>query len=97
MEGKFNTKKKFLEDDSNPSNEEDKINKNINNNNKIKKIELKGKQMNVSDREILRIIQEQKNFPQIFSKRVKLSTIIDYYYKLWNHEFTDDIESDTDN
>ena len=53
--------------------------------------------MSVSDREILKVIKEEKNFPQVFSKRVKLSTLVNFYCKLWNNEFTDDeVESDTD-
>jgi hypothetical protein len=98
MEGKI-IKKKFIEDESNHnSNQNNEESSNSNNNNYKKNVEYpsKGKTMSVSDKEILRIIQEQKNFPQIFSKRVKLSTLVEYYYKLWNHEFTDDIESDTD-
>ena len=56
-----------------------------------------GNNLSVSDREIMRIIKEQKIFPQTFSKRVKLSKIVEYYYKLWNNDFTDDsVESDTD-
>lgn len=95
MEGRIKTNKKFLEDNLNSNLSNDDNDKDINNKNIEKKF--KGKSMSVSDIEILRIIQEQKNFPQVFSKRVKLSVIVEYYYKLWNHEFTDDIESDTDN
>jgi len=49
----------------------------------------------VSDREIMNIIKEEKVFPKIFSKRIKLSVLIKFYQKLWNHDFTDE-ESDTD-
>lgn len=55
----------------------------------------KTQQSGVSDREMLRIIKEEKNFPQKFSKRIKLSLLLKYYYKYWNHDFTDE-ESDTD-
>jgi len=49
----------------------------------------------VSDREIMNIIKEEKVFPKTFTKRIKLSVLIKYYQKLWNHDFTDE-ESDTD-
>jgi len=49
----------------------------------------------VSNREIMSIIKEEKEFPKTFSKRIKLSVLIKFYHKLWNHDFTDE-ESDTD-
>ena len=50
---------------------------------------------NISDREIINIIKEEKIFPKTFSKRIKLSILIKFYQKYWNHDFTDE-ESDTD-
>lgn len=49
---------------------------------------------NVSDREFLRIIKEEKNFPISFSKRVKLPQLLKAYHKYWYCDYTD--ESDTD-
>ena len=42
----------------------------------------------------LKIIKEEKRFPVAFSKRIKLSLLLEYYNKYWNSEFTD--ESGTD-
>jgi hypothetical protein len=56
-------------------------------------------QRRVSDREIVSIIKEDKNFPRAFSSRIKLSVLVNYYYKYWNGELSDEeneIESDTD-
>ena len=47
----------------------------------------------VSDREILTIIKEEKNFPKSFSSRIKLSLLIKYYNKYWNNEFTDESDA----
>ncbi len=44
----------------------------------------------VSDRELLRVIKEQKRFPIPFSRPVKLSDLLKFYNKYWNGEFTDD-------
>ena len=49
----------------------------------------------VSDREILKVIKEEKKFPIQFSRRVKLATLINYYNKYWSGDFTDD-DSETD-
>ncbi len=59
------------------------------------KIKIKDNNIGVSDREIINIIKEEKEFPKTFSKRIKLSVLIKFYQKLWNHDFTDE-ESDTD-
>jgi len=48
----------------------------------------------ISDRELLRVVKEEKRFPIPLSKRVKLSYLVMFYNKYWNNEFTD--ESDTD-
>jgi|LauGreDrversion4_2_1035121.scaffolds.fasta_scaffold608120_2 hypothetical protein len=53
------------------------------------------KRIVVSDREILRIIKEEKRFPLPFSNRVKLSTLLKFYDKYWNGDFTDDSDSET--
>ena len=52
-------------------------------------------QQGVSDREILKIIKEEKRFPVAFSKRIKLGKLLDYYYKYWNNEFTDESDEDS--
>lgn len=58
-------------------------------------LELVSKNHSVSDREILKVIKEEKKFPIKFSNRVKLSTLIKFYNKYWNGDFTDD-DSETD-
>jgi hypothetical protein len=55
---------------------------------------IEAKEKPVSDREILKVIKEEKNFPLKFSKPVKLSLLIKYYHKYWNNEFTDDSSSE---
>jgi hypothetical protein len=50
----------------------------------------------VSDREILRVIKEEKRFPIAFSSRVKLSLLVRFYNKYWNGDFTDDSDSEMD-
>jgi hypothetical protein len=47
----------------------------------------------ISDREMLRIMKEEKTFPQPFSKRIKLSYLVSFYVKYWNGDFTDDSDS----
>jgi len=51
----------------------------------------------VSDAELMKIIKEERNFPVQFSARIKLGRLVNFYYKYWNSEFTDDEnEVDTD-
>ena len=52
------------------------------------------KSMQVSDRELLRVVKEDKRFPIPFSRPVKLSVLVQFYHKYWNDDFTDD-ENDT--
>jgi hypothetical protein len=49
----------------------------------------------VSDREMLRVIKEEKRFPIVFSRRVKLSALVKFYNKYWSGDFTDE-DSETD-
>ena len=64
------------------------------NNNKEEKRK-RNENVGVSDREIMNIIKEENIFPQTFTKRIKLSVLVKFYQKYWNHDFTDE-ESDTD-
>jgi hypothetical protein len=48
----------------------------------------------VSDREILKVMKEQNNLPVKFSRPIKLTLLLNYYYKYWNNEFTDESDSD---
>jgi hypothetical protein len=48
------------------------------------------KTFNVSDRELLRVVKEEKRFPIPFSRPVKLSVLLKFYNKYWNGDFTDD-------
>ena len=43
----------------------------------------------VSDKEFIKIIKQEKDFPVNFSSRVPLKTLVKYYNKLWNNDFTD--------
>ena len=52
--------------------------------------------VSVSDRELLRVIKEEKRFPIPFSRPVKLSLLVKYYNKYWNDEFTDNSGSESD-
>lgn len=47
----------------------------------------------VSDRELYSVIKEEKTFPRVLSKPIKLSLLIKYYNKYWNHDFTDESSS----
>jgi len=45
----------------------------------------------------MKIIKEERNFPVQFSARIKLGRLVNFYYKYWYSEFTDDEnEVDTD-
>lgn len=50
----------------------------------------------ISDREILSIIKEEKNFPVSFSSPIKLKVLVKSYNKYWNGDYTDDDDSFSD-
>lgn len=69
---------------------------NSNNEKILKSVNENKKLQNVSDREMLSVIKEEKNFPIAFSRQVKLSTLVNYYNKYWNNDFTDDSDTSSD-
>ncbi len=54
-----------------------------------------GKKTGVSDREMLRVVKEEKRFPIMFTNRVKLANLVKFYNKFWSGDFTDE-DSETD-
>ena len=47
-------------------------------------------QNKISDRELLRVVKEEKRFPIPFSRPVKLGLLLKFYHKYWNNDFTDE-------
>ena len=96
--GKDFSKKEFEEDLQFPP-ENKKIENNFVKSSIKKEFKVKEKAIhnNIGISEILRVIKEEENFPVTLSKRIPLKTIVYYYNKLWNNEFTDSsLESDSD-
>jgi len=44
----------------------------------------------LSDREMLKIIKEEKHLPITLRKSMKLERLISLYVKYWNNDFTDE-------
>lgn len=57
---------------------------------------IKIKEMSVSDREILKVIREERRLPLSFSRPIKLSKLVAFYDKYWAGDFTDDSSFSSD-